>query len=86
MIAEQLKDVVVNEIEQFTMEYSLYYKNPNSDPSNIVALIEKVSLDALQELGYVKNDNMKYHCGSNWRVIQVDKERPRCEIELKEWK
>jgi len=86
MIAKQLKDAVVNEIEQFTMEYRLYYKNPNSDPSNIIALIEKVSLDALQELGYIKNDNMKYHYGSSWRVIQVDKERPRCSINLRKWK
>jgi Holliday junction resolvase RusA-like endonuclease len=86
IVAEQLKDCSEAKIEQFIMKYKLWYKNPNSDPSNIIALIEKVSLDVLQELGYIPNDNMKYHLGSTWSVEGIDKEKPRCEIKLKEIK
>jgi len=85
-VAEQLKDSVESISEPFMMYYAIYYKNPNSDPSNIIALIEKVSLDALQELNIIKNDNMKYHKGSIWKVVDKDIDEPRVEIIIKEYK
>jgi len=85
-IAEQLKDSIEAISGSFTMEYNLYYKNPNSDPSNIIALIEKVSLDALQDLNIIKNDNVMNHKGSEWKVVDKDVDEPRVEIIIKEIK
>lgn len=68
----------------FKVTYKLYYKNPSCDGSNIIALMEKFMLDAIQELGVVENDNIKYHLGSTWQVIDQDKGNPRCEIEIEE--
>ena len=82
LIKNQLKDTTIT-LNQFIMEYELYYKNPNCDPSNIIALIEKVSLDALQELNIIKNDNIKYHTGSVWKVVNQDKKEPRCVVYIK---
>lgn len=65
---------------QFRLELSLYYKNPNCDPSNICSIIEKFLLDALQEHKIIVNDNVKYHLGSTYSVIGQDKTNPRCEI------
>jgi Holliday junction resolvase RusA-like endonuclease len=68
----------------YTLTYQLYYKNINSDPGNIIAGIEKVLLDGLQESGYIKQDNPKYHLGTTWIVAGQDKLNPRCEITIKE--
>lgn len=69
---------------QYTVNYELYYKNVNSDPSNIIAGIEKVLLDGLQKCGYIKEDNLKYHLGTTWNVAGQDKLNPRCVITIKE--
>lgn len=69
---------------QFTLELQLYYKNPNCDGSNIIALMEKVVLDALQASDIITNDNVKYHLGSTWAIAGQDKLNPRCEITIKE--
>ena len=67
----------------FTVEYNLYYKNINSDPGNIIAGIEKVLLDGLQECNAIEQDNPKYHKGTSWQVIGQDKTNPRIEILIK---
>lgn len=64
----------------FKVEIVLYYKNVNSDPSNIISRMEKFSLDPLQELGLIKNDNMKFHHGTSWGEPIKDRDNPRCEI------
>ena len=69
---------------QFQLDLSIYYKNPNCDGSNIASMMEKVVLDALQEHNIIPNDNVKYHLGSTWRIAEIDKTNPRCEILLKE--
>lgn len=68
----------------FKVTYKLYYKNPSCDGSNIIALMEKFMLDALQELGHLTNDNVNYHLGSSWEVVKKDATNPRCEIEIEE--
>ena len=60
----------------------MYYKNPNCDGANIISLIEKFTLDALQENGVIVNDTVKNHKGTMWEVIGQDKENPRCEIKI----
>ncbi len=69
---------------QFKVHYKIFYKNPNCDGANIAALIEKFTLDGLQEQETIVNDNTKYHLGSTWEIISQDKDNPRCEISITE--
>lgn len=64
--------------------YKVYYKNPISDASNIVAVIEKFLLDALQEHGVIEEDNVQHHLQGSWEVMEQDKDNPRVEVEIKE--
>lgn len=66
----------------FKLHISIYYKNSNCDGSNISALIEKFALDAFQEAGVVINDNVKYHKGTTWEIVEQDKEDPRCIVKV----
>lgn len=68
--------------EQFKLKLQIYYKNASCDGANIAALIEKFSLDALQECGIIANDNVKYHLGTTWEIVKQDKENPRCLVAL----
>ena len=68
----------------YTVRYIYYYKNINSDASNVVSGIEKAFLDAIQEIGLVTNDNVRYHIGSKWSVGGLDKLNPRMEIILED--
>lgn len=68
----------------YELYLELYYKNSNCDGSNIISLMEKVTLDALQEHGSIVKDTVIYHLGSSWKVIKQDKENPRCIIKVKE--
>ncbi len=67
---------------QYKLHIKLYYKNPNSDGSNIVAMMEKFTLDALQEHGITTNDTVNYHVGTTWEVVGQDKLNPRVDIEI----
>lgn len=66
----------------FKVHYKLYYKNPNCDGSNIIALSEKIFLDAVQQANLVTNDNVLVHLGSSWEVAGCDKSNPRVEITI----
>lgn len=81
LVSEQLPEISTK-IGKFTVEYYLYYKSPVCDGSNIIALIEKFLLDALQENNGIENDNVNYHTGSTWTVVSQDKENPRVEIKI----
>ena len=82
LVANQLKGQPIETLSQFTVKYTLYYKNPSSDPSNIVSKIEKFTLDALQELGVLKEDNVLHHLGSSFVIGGCDKQSPRVEVEI----
>ena len=64
----------------YTAEYKLYYKNPISDAPNIIAIIDKLLMDGLQECGAIENDNVKFYKGAKWSVAGQDKINPRVEI------
>lgn len=66
----------------YKVHYTLYYKNPTCDGSNIIALIEKIFLDFAQNIGLVSNDNVKFHLGSSWSIGGIDKLNPRVEITI----
>ena len=67
---------------QFKVRYTYFYKNPLTDGSNVVSQIDKYLLDAIQEIGLVVNDNVKYNIGASWSVGGQDKENPRVEVEI----
>ena len=70
----------------YQVRYKYFYKNDNSDLKNVTSVIDKFFNDALQELGIVKNDNVKYFKESIDRVGGMDKKNPRVEIEVEEIK
>lgn len=65
----------------YRIHYKLYYKNPISDGSNIVALTEKCFLDSLQGI-LTRSDTVLHHLGSSWEVAGQDIENPRVEINI----
>ena len=81
LVIEQLP-AVAEVIQQFTVTYKLYYKSHVCDGSNIIALIEKFYLDSLKEHGLIADDNVKYHLGSSWTIVEQDKENPRVEVTI----
>lgn len=70
---------------KFKLALGIYFKNASCDGANIAALMEKVTLDALQEDGVIINDNVQYHKGSSWEVLGQDKENPRCVITITDY-
>lgn len=60
--------------------YKVYYKNPGSDACNIVAVIDKFLMDALQEHGVIAGDSVKEYRMSSWEVADKDTEFPRVEV------
>jgi hypothetical protein len=86
-LKQEFTELVGNQLEgiapvkgQFRLSIDLYYKNSVCDASNIIAVIEKIALDALQEFSIIDNDNVKYHLGSCYAVKGQDKANPRAEI------
>ena len=80
LVSKQLDDTVID--GEFKLAIGIYYKNSSCDGANIAALIEKFTLDALQDNKTVVNDNVKYHKGSSWEVLGQDKQNPRCIISI----
>lgn len=64
--------------------YKVFYKNVLSDAPNIVAVIDKFLLDALQESNVIENDNVQHYIKSSWEVVAQDRVNPRIEVEIKE--
>lgn len=83
LVADQLLNPV--SFNKFIIDYRLYYKSPVCDPSNIIALIEKFTLDALKLNNIIPDDNVNYHLGSSYSVVAQDTINPRVEITIKEY-
>lgn len=90
-LKKDIEELAINQLKQqapittqYTVEYTLYYKSKVCDGSNVIALMEKFFLDALQAANLVAEDNVQYHVGSSWSVGGCDKDNPRCEITVKE--
>ena len=88
-VKRHFHDLVINQIipisnpyTLFTTHTKLYYKNPSCDGSNIIPMIHKYLLDALQECKVLSNDSVKYEMGGSWEVVGQDKLNPRCEITI----
>lgn len=64
--------------------YKLYYKNSQSDLMNVVSVIDKYVLDALQEAKVLENDNVLKYRECISEVIGQDKNNPRLEVIIEE--
>ena len=69
---------------QIKTHYTYFYKNSQSDAPNVVAVIDKIFMDALQIKKTIKEDNVLNYIGSTWEVGEQDKLNPRIEIKIYE--
>ncbi len=81
LVEEQKEKLPVID-KTFKLIIKIYYKNPSSDPSNSIAVMEKFVLDGLIEAKIIKEDNVLHHLGTTWEVSGQDKNNPRVEIEI----
>lgn len=62
--------------------YTYFYKNSQSDAPNVVAVLDKIFMDALQKANIIKDDNVLNYIGSSWEVGGQDKKNPRLEVKI----
>jgi hypothetical protein len=67
---------------EYKVEYYYHYKNSISDLLNVGALSSKVLLDALQDLGLVENDNVKYCKEEHFYVGEKNINNPHMQIRI----
>jgi Holliday junction resolvase RusA-like endonuclease len=82
LVQQSIKDVNIRLDKQYTLDIDLFYKNKVSDPSNIIPMMVKYLLDALQDLKILSQDNVVHHVGTNWKVVGKDTENPRVVIRV----
>lgn len=70
--------------KQYVLKVDIYYQRANTDPSNVIPIVEKFFLDALISAGILAQDSMTFHLGTQWQVAGQDKINPRCEITVEE--
>lgn len=68
----------------FKTHFKLYYKNKKCDADNIIAVVSKFLLDALQEHGVIEEDSVMHYLGSTWEVVEQDRDNPRVEVLIQE--
>jgi len=86
---KQFKEIIAPQINALDVYTKLkptyrYYIKTKADMGNIHSVVEKYFLDALVELSKIKDDSCYDVIGGDYEFMMVDKENPRCEIELKE--
>ena len=65
--------------------YTIYQPSGRSfDVSNVGAIIDKFTADALQEFGLLENDNYKNIPMVTYKFVGIDKVNPRAELEIVE--
>jgi len=69
-------------LEKFVAHTTVFWKSPVCDIRNISPMIEKYTMDALQECNVLTNDNSKYDMGGTLSNGGQDKLNPRCEITI----
>jgi hypothetical protein len=61
-----------------------YYLPRKCDIGNVHAVLEKFFLDALVEFDRLEDDNCHQVIGADYEFVKMDKNQPRCEIEIRE--
>lgn len=73
--------------EPYRFIYTVYPANNRAfDISNICSIVDKFTCDALQELGIIRNDNHKIIPEVSYKIGKVDKDNPRVELEIEEYR
>ena len=89
-LKKAMKDIVKESCpefryEKFNIKYKLYLMdNRLRDISNVCCVLQKYCDDALVELGYVPDDNYQHLDKVVYEFGAIDKDNPRCEVEVKE--
>lgn len=84
LVKRRLKGVKTKMTGFVKVSYNLYYKNSQSDLMNVISIIDKYLMDALQELELIENDNVKTYVECIIKVAGEDKTNPRVEIIVEE--
>lgn len=63
------------------VKFTVYLKNKSTDGGNVRSFIEKAVLDGFVKAGVIKDDSVGFVVGDSAEYF-IDKENPRCEIEL----
>jgi Holliday junction resolvase RusA-like endonuclease len=67
--------------------YTIFYPNQRKfDIDNIGAIVAKFNNDALTELGILEDDNYEFIQEIVFKFGGIDKDNPRCDVELEELK
>jgi len=86
----QFKDeLIIDHLKPFIgkvrVTYTFYYPdNRLRDIDNSLAVISKFTLDTLVEANILEDDNYEYVVEVRGKLGGVDKDSPRCEVEIKE--
>lgn len=71
----------------YLFTYTVFPANLRAfDLGNVAPAIQKFTDDALQELGVIENDNIKFIKAINYRLGWVMKDNPHCELRIEEWR
>lgn len=66
--------------------YTVFPANARKfDLANVLPIIQKFADDALIELGIISDDSWKVIQAIDYRIGGIDKENPRCELEILAW-
>lgn len=84
LVKTRLKRVKQCLKENVRVSYNLYYKNSRMDLMNVISIIDKYLMDALQEMKIIENDNVKNYVECVSRVAGEDRANPRVEIIVEE--
>lgn len=94
-IKQWLNDYFMKELSQYSefkipykyeTYYLYYYKNVKSDLTNVCSQISKAFLDALQKSGNVVEDDVRHCVKEVFEVAEQDKNSPRVEIFVRQFK
>lgn len=84
LVKTRLKHVKCSSKGFIRVRYNLYYKNSRMDLMNVISIIDKYLMDALQEMKIIENDNVKNYVECVSRVAGEDRTNPRVEIIVEE--
>ena len=70
----------------FRFVYTIYPATGRKfDLANVLPIIQKFTDDALIEMEIISDDSWKVIKAIDYRFGSVDKENPRCELEIRHW-
>ena len=84
IVAKSLSDIKASmPPPPYNVIYTVFWANGRAfDIANVCSIIDKFTMDALQELGIIENDNYKHIPEVRYKFGGIDKENPRCELTI----